>query len=89
MHGVPSPTRHLILDPRGAELLFQIITAREERAFDRLRLQRPSPNGATPSPTPDWLLPLSTGSPSTPTSSKPAPAATDSKHENKKGVART
>jgi hypothetical protein len=25
MHGVQSPTRHLILDPRGGELLFQII----------------------------------------------------------------
>ena len=29
------------LDPRGAELLFQIITAREETSLDRLRLQRP------------------------------------------------
>ena len=32
VHGVSSPTQHVHLDPRGAELLFQIITAREERA---------------------------------------------------------
>ena len=31
-HGVSSPTQHVHLDPRGAELLFQIITAREEKA---------------------------------------------------------
>jgi hypothetical protein len=31
-HGAPSPTQHVQIDPRGAELLFQIITEREERA---------------------------------------------------------
>jgi hypothetical protein len=52
VHGVPSPTRHLILDPRGGKLLFQIITAREERAFIACASNAPSPSGATPSPTP-------------------------------------
>ena len=46
VHGVSSPTRHLTLDPRGAELLFQIITAREERA-------PPSPAPQTP-PFSEW-----------------------------------
>lgn len=32
VHGVSSPTQHVQVDPRGAELLFQVITAREERA---------------------------------------------------------
>ena len=31
LHGVPSPTQHLSLDRRGAELLFQVLTEREER----------------------------------------------------------
>jgi hypothetical protein len=30
--GVPSPTQHVSVDARGAELLFQVITEREERA---------------------------------------------------------
>ncbi len=29
-HGVPSPTQHMELDRRGAELLFQVLTEREE-----------------------------------------------------------
>jgi DNA replication protein DnaC len=32
VHGVPSPTQHLELDRRGAELLFQVFTEREERS---------------------------------------------------------
>ncbi|MEU8365261.1 ATP-binding protein [Nonomuraea sp. NPDC048882] len=32
MHGVPSPTHHLELDKRGADLLFQVLTDREETA---------------------------------------------------------
>ncbi|MER7547968.1 ATP-binding protein [Spirillospora sp. NPDC127506] len=32
MHGVPSPTQHLELDKRGADLLFQVLTDREETA---------------------------------------------------------
>ena len=69
---------YLTLDPRGAELLFQIITAREERASIACASNAPSPNGATPSPTRDSPPQWWTGSPSTPTSSKPAPAATGS-----------
>ena len=43
---------YLTLDPRGAELLFQVITARDERASIACASNPPSPNGATPSPTP-------------------------------------
>ena len=32
VHGVPSPTQHMELDRRGAELLFQVLTEREERS---------------------------------------------------------
>lgn len=32
VHGVPPPTQHLQLDRRGAELLFQVLTEREERS---------------------------------------------------------
>lgn len=31
VHGVPSPTQHMELDRRGAELLFQVLTEREEK----------------------------------------------------------
>ncbi|MFE5826602.1 hypothetical protein ACFQ7B_33260 [Streptomyces erythrochromogenes] len=31
VHGVPSPTQHINLDRKGAKLLFQIFTEREER----------------------------------------------------------
>ncbi|MEU9214797.1 ATP-binding protein, partial [Streptomyces sp. NPDC048415] len=31
VHGVPSPTQHRELDRRGAELLFQVLTEREEK----------------------------------------------------------
>ncbi len=30
--GVSSPTHHVRIDPKGAELLFQVLTEREERA---------------------------------------------------------
>lgn len=30
-HGVSSPTQHMELDRRGAELLFQVLTEREEK----------------------------------------------------------
>ena len=67
------------IDPRGAELLFQIITEREERASiaDRHQPAR-SANGAPCSPIPAWSPRSSTGSPSTPTSSRPAPSPTGS-----------
>lgn len=32
VHGVPPPTQHMELDRRGAELLFQVLTEREEKA---------------------------------------------------------
>ncbi|CAM4366039.1 IstB-like ATP-binding domain-containing protein [Nocardia ninae] len=31
VHGVPPPTQHMALDRRGAELLFQVLTEREEK----------------------------------------------------------
>lgn len=31
VHGVPSPTQHMELDCHGAELLFQVLTEREEK----------------------------------------------------------
>lgn len=31
MHGIPSPTQHMELDRHGAELLFQVLTEREEK----------------------------------------------------------
>lgn len=31
-HGASSPTQHMQLDRRGAELLFQVLTEREEKA---------------------------------------------------------
>ena len=64
------------IDPRGAELLFQIITEREERASSRSPPICRSANGEPSSPTHAWSPPSSTGSPSTPTSSRPAPSPT-------------
>jgi len=69
---------YLELDRRGAELLFQVFTEREERA---------SVATASNAPFSEWVrtftdarLPRrsSTGSPSTPTSFRPGPAATGS-----------
>jgi DNA replication protein DnaC len=66
------------IDPRGAELLFQIITEREERASVAIATNLPfSINGAPSSPIPASSPPSSTASPSTPTSSRPAPSPTD------------
>lgn len=31
VHGVPSPTQHMELDRRGAELLFRVLTERKEK----------------------------------------------------------
>jgi hypothetical protein len=66
------------LDPRGAELLFQIITAREEPASIACASNAPFSEWAPPSPIPDWPPPSWTASPSTPTSSRPAAPPTDS-----------
>ena len=43
---------YLTLDPRGAELLFQIITAREERASIACASNAPFSEWATPLPIP-------------------------------------
>ena len=65
------------LDARGSELLFQILTEREEKSIDRGRLEPALQRmGQRSSPTPASSPPSSTGSPSTPTSSRPAPTAT-------------
>jgi hypothetical protein len=61
------------LDPRGAELLFQIITEREERASIAIGTNLPFSEWGTVFPTPASSPPSSTASPSTPTSSRPAP----------------
>ena len=66
------------VDPRGAELLFQIITEREERASIAIGTNLPFSEWAPSSPTPAWSPRSSTGSPSTPTSSRPAPSPTGS-----------
>jgi DNA replication protein DnaC len=67
------------VDPKGAELLFQIITEREERASIAIGTNLPfRMNGDLSSPTPGWSPRSSTGSPSTPTSSRPAPSPTGS-----------
>ena len=64
------------IDPRGAELLFQIITEREERASVAIATNLPFSEWGTVAPTHASSRPSSTASPSTPTSSKPAPSPT-------------
>ena len=59
------------LDPRGAELLFQVLTEREERASVAVA-SNGSRSGARPSPTPASPPRSSTASRSMPTSSRPA-----------------
>jgi DNA replication protein DnaC len=66
------------LDPRGAELLFQIITEREERASIAIGTNLPFSEWGTVFPDPASSPPSSTASPSTPTSSRPAPSPTGS-----------
>jgi IstB-like ATP binding protein len=65
------------LDTRGAELPLQIITEREEKASVAMAATCRSANGPRSSPTPASSPPSSTASPSTPTSSRPAPKASD------------
>ena len=69
---------HIQIDPRGAELLFQIITEREERAPSASGATSRSASGARCSPTPASSPRSSTESPLTSTSSKPAPSPIDS-----------
>ena|ERR1700739_658628 len=61
------------IDPGGTELLFQIITEREERASIALASNSPSSEWDRYSPTRGWWPRLSTSSPSTRTFLKPAP----------------
>jgi DNA replication protein DnaC len=57
---------YLHLDPRGAELLFQVLTDREEKASVAAASNAPFSEGARPSPTHAWPPRPWTGSPSTP-----------------------
>jgi DNA replication protein DnaC len=64
------------LDARGSELLFQILTEREEEASVAMASNLPFSEWARSSPIPDSSPPSSTASPSTHTSSRPEPTAT-------------
>jgi hypothetical protein len=52
------------LDRRGAELLFPVLTEREERSAIAIASNKPSPAGPRPLPTHGSAPPSSTGSPS-------------------------
>jgi hypothetical protein len=67
---------YMELDRRGAELLFQVLTEREERSPIAIASNEPLPAGSRPSPTRDLAPPSSTNSPSPDRSSRPAPAPT-------------
>ena len=69
---------YMELDRRGAELLFQVLTEREERPPSRSPATTPSAAGPRPSPTHASAPQSSTASPSAGTSSRPGPAATAS-----------
>jgi DNA replication protein DnaC len=69
---------YLNVDKKGAKLLFQIFTEREEcKATAWPRTPR-SPSGTRPSATPASARPSPTGSPSAAPSSRPAPSPTAS-----------
>ena len=69
---------YMELDRRGAELLFQVLTEREEKNAVAIASNEASAAGPRPSPTRGSAPPSSTGSPSAATSSRPAPTATAS-----------
>ncbi len=69
---------YMELDRRGAELLFQVLTEREEKNSVAIARTSRSPAGPEHSPTPDSAPLSSTDSPSADTSSKPAPTPTAS-----------
>lgn len=70
---------YMELDRRGAELLFQVLTEREEKNSIAIASNVSfSLAGPTPSPTPACAPPSSTASPTTAPSSKPAPTPTAS-----------
>jgi DNA replication protein DnaC len=66
------------IDPKGAELLFRSSPNARNEPRSRSGPACHSANGAPSSLTPAWSLRSSTGSPSTPTSSRPAPSPTGS-----------
>ena len=68
---------YLHLDSRGAELLFQVLTEREEKASVAAASNAPFSEWARPSPTLGQRPRSWTGSPSTPSSSRPAASPTD------------
>ena len=70
---------YMELDRRGAELLFQVLTEREEKASVAIASNESSAAGPGPSPTHASAPPSSTGSPSTAPSSRPAPTPTASR----------
>jgi DNA replication protein DnaC len=69
---------YMELDRRGAELLFQVLTEREERPASPSPPTSRSAAGPRPSPTLVCAPPSSTGSPSAATSSRPARTPTAS-----------
>ena len=69
---------YLQLDRRGAELLFQVLTEREERSAIAIASNEPFSAWTKPSQTPALRPRSSTASPSPARSSKPAPTPTDS-----------
>jgi hypothetical protein len=69
---------YMELDKRGAELLFQVLTEREEKASVAIATNQSFSEWTRPSPTRGCAPRSSTGSPSTAPSSKPAPTPTAS-----------
>lgn len=67
---------YMELDRRGAELLFQVLTEREEKNSVAIASNESFGGWTKTSPTPASARPSSTGSPSTAPSSKPAPTPT-------------
>jgi DNA replication protein DnaC len=67
---------YMELDRHGAELLFQVLTEREERSAIAIASTSRSPAGPRPSPTRASARPSSTDSPSPDRSSRPAPPPT-------------
>ncbi|MFI6322471.1 ATP-binding protein [Nonomuraea sp. NPDC050556] len=74
-HGASSPTHHMQLDRRGAELLFQVLTEREEKASVAIASNE-SFGGWTKTFTDPRLCAAIVDSPSAAPSSRPAPTPT-------------
>jgi DNA replication protein DnaC len=67
---------YMQLDRRGAELLFQVLTEREEKASVAIASNESFGGWTKTSPTPGYAQPSSTDSPSAAPSSRPAPTPT-------------